>query len=120
MKETINLWISKKARIPGVLACGVLYADKSIFAQSWSPHYPLPALESLWQTAGEGFQVLQLNRLPSARLRWIYENALLHAAHRSDGICLGLLTVREPQSSNSTDLESILAEFERLKALSNE
>ena len=47
MKEVINLWLSKHARLPGVLACAVRYQDKTSFTQSWSspfkPEYDVVA-----------------------------------------------------------------------------
>ena len=120
MKQLLNMWLGKHARIPGVFACGLHYADKTAFAQSWAPSYPQEALESTWRTIGESFQVLQMNRLPNTRLRWVYENALLYAARRGDGTCLGVFTTRDPQVLDQGKLEEMLNEFESMQVAGSE
>jgi hypothetical protein len=119
MKNTLNLWLSKNARISGVQACGVRYPDGSVFSQSWAPNFSLSELEKAWGIIGESFQVLQLNRLPQNRLRWVYSKTLLFGARRQDNICLGVFTTSDSHGLNLDTLESILSEFEHLKAVNS-
>ena len=114
MKEIVNLWLGKSARLPGVLACGVRYPDKTAFTQTWSSQYPADTLENAWRCVSDAFQVLQLNRFPAERVRWVYANAILFGARRSDGICLGVFTTSDPLAFDTAQIERLLAEFQAL------
>ena len=117
MKEIINLWLGKSARLPGVLAGGVRYPDKTTFTQTWSSQYPAATLENAWRCVSDAFQVLQLNRFPAGRVRWVYAHAILHGARRNDGICLGLFTTSDPLAFDAAEIERLLAEFQSLSAV---
>ena len=85
MKESLSQWLSRRARLRGVLACGVRFPDKTSFTQSWSPEFTAPSLENALRCASDAFQVLKVNFFPNERVRWVYEKALLHCARREDG-----------------------------------
>ena len=114
MKEMLNLWLSKNARLPGVLACGLRYQDKACFTQTWSSNYKTEALENALRCAADTFHVLQLNRFVSQWTRWVYENAFLYCARRTDGICLALITTKDPLAFDQKQIEQLLAEFRSL------
>lgn len=120
MKETINLWLSKNARLPGVLACGVRYPDRTAFTQTWSSQLVVAALENAWRCAADAFQVLQLNRLTGEWVRWVYDQAYLYCTRRPDGIFLGLITSKDPLSFDPVEIQRLLAEFRTLSAVASE
>ena len=115
MKEFLNLWLSRNTCLPGFLAGSVRYADRMVFARSWDPGIPTPALEGAWRVIEDALQLLQANRLPSGRCCWTYEHARLHVVRRPDGISLGLLTTREAQPLQPEQVDRVLAEFEGLR-----
>ena len=114
MKEVVNLWLSKNARLPGVLACGVRYQDKTTFTQSWSSLYKPEAIENVCRCIADTFQVTQLNRFVGSYLRWVYQNAFLFSTRRTDGICLGIFTTNDPLAFDRAEIERLLEEFRRL------
>ena len=116
MKEVVNLWLSKNARLPGVLACAVRYQDQTSFTQSWSSPFKPEALENACRCLADTFQVLQLNRFTGSRVRWVYENALIFATRRADGTCLGIFTSNDPLAFDRADIERLLGEFGALGA----
>ena len=117
MKETLNFWLSRNTRQPGVLAGAVRYADKSVFAQSWDPSFPAQGLELAWKSMDDTLQVMQTNRLPASRWCWTYERACIHIVRRADGICLGLVTANDPGLLPLDQLNRVFEEFERMQSI---
>jgi len=115
MKEFLNQWLSRRARLRGVLACGVRFPDKTTLTQSWSPEFTASSLDNAWRCASDAFQVLKVNFFPNERVRWIYEKALLHCARREDGICLGIFTAKERGAVDVAEIERLIAEFRALR-----
>jgi hypothetical protein len=114
MKELVNQWVARRARLRGVLACGVRFPDKTSITQSWSPDLPAAALDNAWRCASDAFQVLKINSFPNERVRWVYENALLYCARRDDGVCLGIFTSKDPSAFDPDSIERLIAEFRAL------
>jgi hypothetical protein len=114
MKELIDDWLGQQTQLSGVLACGVRYSDKTAFTQTWSPDYPVPALENAWRCVSDTFQVLKINFLPGQRVRWVYENAFLYCTRRDDGVCLGIFTTKDPQAVNPDEINRLITEFHAL------
>ena len=116
MKELLSQWLSRRARLRGVLACGVRFPDKTSFTQSRSPEFTAPSLENALRCASDAFQVLKVNFFPDERVRWVYEQVLLHCARREDGICLGIFTAKDQGSVDAAEIERLIAEFYALRA----
>jgi hypothetical protein len=116
MKEFLSQWLSR-ARLRGVLACGVRFPDKTSLTQSWSPEFAEPSLDNAWRCASDAFQVLKVNFLPNERVLWVYEKALLHCARREDGICLGIFTAKDLVAVDSAEIERLIAEFRALRGI---
>ena len=116
MKESLRQWLNRRARMRGVLACGVRFPDKTSVTQSWSPEFAAPSLENAWRCASDAFQVLRVNFFPNERVRWVYEKALLHCACREDGICLGIFTAKDGGGVDAAEIERLLVEFCALRA----
>jgi hypothetical protein len=116
MKEFISQWLSRRARLPGVLACGVRFPDKTTLSQSWSPEFTGPSLDNALRCASDAFQVLKANVFPNERVSWVYEKVLLHCACREDEICLGIFTANDPGAVDAAEIERLIAEFRALRA----
>ena len=111
MKESLSQWLSRRARLRGVLACGVRFPDKTSLTQSWSPEFTAPSLENAWRCASDAFQVLRVNFFPDERVRWVYEKATLHCACREDGTCLGIFTAKDRGTVDAAEIERVMSEF---------
>jgi hypothetical protein len=116
MKDLVKAWIIESPRVVGVLACGVGLPDKTTLTETYSRDFPAAALDNVWRCVADACQVLLLHRLPAARMRWVYENGLLHCVRRSDGLLLGLLTRRSPVEVDAAGLEQLIESFKALRA----
>jgi hypothetical protein len=116
MKEHVHGWLTEKMKIAGVLACGIRAPDRKTFTRSASPQFTPVALEHACRCLADTFQILGSNRFPSALVRWVYTNYFVYGSTREDGICLAVLTRREPPNLQPTDLENMIAEFQNLQA----
>jgi hypothetical protein len=114
MKEEIRQWFEQSAPFAGILACGLRHPDRTTVTKSWSELFSDLAIENALRCLADFFQVLPLNRLPQGRVRWVYEEALLHCERRADGICLGLFTTREESAYDAAGVERVFAEFQAL------
>lgn len=115
MKDFLNQWLGRHARLRGVLACGVRFPDRTSLTQSWSPEFPEPSLDNAWRCASDAFQVLKVNFFPNERVRWVYEKAYLHCARRDDGICLGIFIAKDREAVDAVEIERLIAEFRVLR-----
>jgi hypothetical protein len=116
MKELLKQWVGQHAQLPGVLACGVRFPDKTSFTQSWAADFRVQSLERAWRSSGEAFQVLKIYFFPTDYVRWVYEKAVLHCARRDDGICLGIFTAKGEQSPDPAAVQRLLVEFRALRS----
>ena len=114
MKELISQWFEQSSPFEGILACGVRYPDKSTAAKTWSDGFPEVGVENALRCVVDCFQVLQLNRILSARIRWVYQGALLQCERRQDGTCLGVFFTRDTESLDLPGLDRFFAEFQAL------
>jgi hypothetical protein len=114
MNDRLNQWLTSQERMPGVLGCGIRHADRTVFTLSFVPELGEPVLANTWTCVADTFQVFQLHRLPATRLRWVYQELLVHCAWRTDGACLTFLTTKDLAGVKPDQLESMLCEFQTL------
>jgi len=106
-------WIQNNVGIPGVLGFGIHAPNKQSFVASCTSTFSPQALENAWRCVAETIPVLQLNRFPTARFRFVYHNAVVHCERRRDGTCLGIFAVKGHQFEQD-ELYRLLNEFHGL------
>ena len=111
MSETIKQFLTRNAKVPGLMALAVQYPDKSVNTQKCSRDFPGEVLENAWRSLMEAIPVLKLNQLPSARFRWVYTEAIVHCEYRKDGSCLGIFGARGNNELNDLEIDRLVAEF---------
>ena len=111
--NSLQQWLQSKRGIAGVLGFGVYTASKDTFVESCVSTFPAQALENAWRCVAETIPVLQLNRFPTARFRFVYHHAVVHCERRRDGTCLGIFAVRGHQFEQD-ELYDVLNEFHGL------
>lgn len=111
MKATLNLWLSQNLGVHGVLAGGLRYADAATFSQTFSTAFPQATCDHALRLLLDTFKLLQAQKLPAETLRLTYENAVLHAARRRDGICLGVFTLKDANDYDEDGLKALLDAF---------
>lgn len=112
MKELINQWFEQSAPFEGILACGLRFPDQTAVSKTWAEGYEENAVENALRCVVDGFQVVQLNRIMSTRLRWVYSAAFLYCERRQDGTCLGVFTSKNLESVDLVGLERFFSEFQ--------
>jgi hypothetical protein len=111
MKHIFHQWLDQLPAIPGVLACGVRFPDRSSMNRSWSGEFPDDALDNAWRCAADTFDVLRLHQLPERRLRWLFGRHALHCEKRADSIFLGVFTTKVLQDEDDISFKQIVADF---------
>jgi len=106
-------WINRNLDIPGVLGFGIYTPDKGGFIASCVHTFSAEALENAWRCVAETIPVMQLNRFPTARFRFVYDQAVVHCERRRDGTCLGVFAVKGHQFEQD-ELYRLLGEFHSL------
>lgn len=112
MKEELHQWLSERAGVPGIQACGLRFSDHTTYTQIRESNFPSDALENAWRTVADTFHVFKHHRLPAVNLRWVFEHALLYCLTRPDGTCLMIFTTRKPQELDAAGLEAMFLEFQ--------
>lgn len=115
MKETVQQWMAQNSSASSVLACGVRFTDKTSINESHSEDFPLVAMENTWRCIADAYQVLTLHRFPVARMRWVYEQAILACVRRNDGIILGLFLSPDAEEAEQEEVERLFSEFHALR-----
>ncbi len=84
MNQPFKQWIAANRGIPGVLALGIHAAGKGTLVESFTMNFMSDALEKAWRAVTETISVLQLNRFPTARFRFVFGSAVVHCERRRD------------------------------------
>ena len=107
-------WIDRNTSTTGVLAFGVFAPGKNSFIQPCSASLSAPGLENAWRCVAETIPVLQLNRFPTARFRFVYGEAVVHCERCRDGTCLGIFAQRSEEDCAPSEINRLLTEFHTL------
>src|SRR5213594_1095027 len=107
-QSSFQQWIIANRGIPGLLGLGIHAPGKTTLVESFATNFLPDALEKAWRAVTETISVLQLNRFPTARFRFVFGNAVVHCERRRDGAYLGLFSQK---NATSTELDRLIAEF---------
>jgi hypothetical protein len=119
MTGLVNQWFEQSTPFHGILACGLRHTDHTGAAKTWSDTLPEMAVENAVRCVSDVFLALTLNQIQSGRVRWVYQETLLHCERRADGTCLGVFTPRDEESFDQDGLDRLFTEFQALAAHSN-
>jgi len=114
MPKNLKEWFAKNSNAPGVLAFAAYLPDKTSLTHSCGPKIPQENLDTVWRAVLEAIPVLQLNHLPSARVRWVFSEGVVHCERRADGVCLGIFASQDSNAMVSPEVERLLTEFSSL------
>jgi hypothetical protein len=104
-------WVARNSGMPGLLGLAIHCPGQTNLVETCM-HSLLPqALEKAWRAVTETISVLQLNRFPTARFRFVYANAVVHCERRRDGACLGVFAQKDVGDSVDAELDRLLSEF---------
>jgi hypothetical protein len=104
-------WFRQGLHVPGLLAAGIHFSDKSGLNHTATPKYNEGIVEAARRIIGETFQVLNLQKLPAKSLRWTFENIVLEAAQWGDGTSLSMVVSRETVNLDPVSLDRTIQQF---------
>ena len=109
MSETVQSWIERTASNPGVLACGVRLADRSVVAKSYRDDLPEARVAQAVRELAEAVFVLQQNRLGVDQIHWRFENGQIVCSTRPGGVLVAVLVGQA--AADSAAVEKLIADF---------
>jgi len=113
MSEALHMWLQQASAKPGVLACGVRCADRSIIARSNHEKLPILRIQQALRELAEAVHALQHNHLATERLRWKFEAGKVCCSAKPDGTMAALVVSKETE--DLTECEALLADFLNLE-----
>ena len=113
MNTALHIWMQRASTVPGVLACVVRGADKSLVAQSYDGALPIPRLQNAMRDVIDIVRALSENRIGTDRLRWTFEKGRAHCTARKDGAMAMLLVT--PETDISPEIDGLLSDFMSLQ-----
>lgn len=109
--SALQEWMSLNSSTPGLLGLGIYSPDQASLVESSASGILPQALDKSWRAVTETISVLQLNRFPTARFRFVYANAVVHCERRRDGACLGIFARKGGGEFAANELDRLLSEF---------
>jgi hypothetical protein len=113
MSELINRWFSRVARVPGMAACGLRYADSSVHSKSWEGHFSETVLNELWS------RLLPMTEIAARetpdKLQWTFEGAVIVGAARVNGPTFFVILAKKREVADAAGTEKLLSEFRALR-----
>jgi hypothetical protein len=109
--KSFQEWVARNSGTPGLLGLGIHAPGQTTLVESCIPSLLPQALEKAWRAVTETISVLQLNRFPTARFRFIYVSAVVHCERRRDGVCLGIFAQKSGNEFPSAEIDRLLTEF---------
>jgi len=107
MSASVQSWIRQAAATPGVLACGLRKADRSIAVRCSSPELTATQFEKTMAKLFEAIQTLQQNQIHTDRVRWSFETVHLHCAAPPGGMMAVVLVNKD--GADDTQIDHLLA-----------
>lgn len=109
--SALQEWMSGNRGTPGLLGLGIYAPGQTGLVESYASGLSRQALEKSWRAVTETISVLQLNRFPTARFRFVYAQAIVHCERRRDGACLGIFARKSGGEFANGELDRLLSEF---------
>jgi hypothetical protein len=109
--SALQEWMTRNNGTPGLLALSIFSPGQTSLVESCASGLLPQALEKSWRAVTETISVLQLNRFPTARFRFIYANAVVHCERRRDGACLGIFVRKSGGEFATDELDRLVTEF---------
>lgn len=116
--ELMNTWLqgilSRLLEVRGVRAAGAVAADgRSVEAIAASESFPLEGIGQALRSCADAFHVLDLHRTAPERLRWFFQQGVIHCIGRQGVGVLGAITEHRANQVDSAALERVLLEAYR-------
>jgi hypothetical protein len=71
-------------------------------------------LTAVWRQAADVVEVLRAGQLPSQKLRWMFDRAVIYVERRRDGSTMLLVTTPEPWAGEGEAVSELMTQFREL------
>ena len=109
--QALDRWLELQLQTNGVLACGVIRPGGTSVNRSRSPNLSVEGMDAAWRQVVATFDEANRNGVVASSARWIYEDAQFYALRRSDGVLMGVILKKDPQTVDVGAVERSLADF---------
>ncbi|HSH92964.1 MAG TPA: hypothetical protein VK968_02385 [Roseimicrobium sp.] len=116
MITIFNHWLKQSANVDGLLAAGIRYTDKTIYAEIVQPGFNRAHVDQACGVLTEAFQLLRNQRVSTQQMRLTFEKGQVYGVSRTDGHCLCLITPCEVSPKLEREIERVVGEFLKLWA----
>ncbi len=113
MKDQLNQWLSQRAQLAGLQACGLRHPDQTTFTEVREFEFTLEALENAWRCVADLYQVARHQDCPAAYLRWAFDQSNLYCLTRPDGTCLMAFTTPKASELDAAGLQALFEDFQK-------
>ena len=111
MNDALQHWFEQLPGFPGLFATCLLCPGREAVVRSWSPEFAPDAVAGMPRQITDIIEVLQASKLPSVKLRWIFEKSVMYYERRRDGAGLCLITSHEPWIGECESVTDLIEEF---------
>ena len=99
MNDFVQSWLEQASVLPGVLACAVRRADRTILVWSGDSQISEASLVDVMQNLAETLHLLQQHRLTGSLFCWNFEHHQLHYAIGTDGSIAAVAAHKEEEAT---------------------
>jgi CheY-like chemotaxis protein len=107
-------WLAGQSQIRGLLACGLMRANRTLISCSYLAELPSDTLNALWRATHDVADLVRDQNLDPWLVRWIFDRAQLYWIRRLDGRALGLVLSLEPTELDAARVQRMVEEFSAL------
>lgn len=115
MTTPLQQWFEQQPGFAGLFAGCLLCPGQPAAVRSWSEDFAHKAVTTMPRQITDVIEVLQASKLPSAKLRWIFEKSIVYYERRGDGAGLCLITSHEPWVGENESVTNLIDEFRRIE-----
>jgi hypothetical protein len=114
MDALLHDWLSQNCRVKGVLACGIVFPDKTNLSLSCGPDFPTELLEKAWRCVADTYEVAQLHHFSPTSLHWVYPQGHLYSLRRADRITFNAFLKADASAVDIGAVQALFTEFKHL------
>jgi hypothetical protein len=104
-------WVARHVNVRGLLACGLMRENLILVSGSYSADLASEALNLVWRSAVEAFELVRGPQFEPWQVRWIFEHGQLYWIRRLDGLALGILLTKEAEGLDAGGVQRVYLEF---------
>ena len=116
MSASAQSWLDAIPSITGLMAAYVNSPQQPPLIRSWSYDCSHEGIKALHRQVQDVLDVLEAGRMPTQKLRWIFDRTVVYYERRSDGAGMCLVTSHDPWIGDGEGITLLINEFRAASA----